>query len=49
VRQVWRGVGQRPQSNIEMTNIITLRKGRIFYQEFFWDHTEDLEAAGLRE
>jgi hypothetical protein len=29
VRQVWRGVGQGPQSNIELTNVITLRDGKI--------------------
>jgi uncharacterized protein len=49
VRQVWRGVGQGPQSNIELTNVITLRDGKIIYQEFFWDHAKALEAAGLSE
>jgi hypothetical protein len=42
-------VGQGPQSNIELTNVITLRDGKIIYQEFFWDHAKALEAAGLRE
>jgi ketosteroid isomerase-like protein len=27
----------------------TVRKGRIVAIEFFWDHDEALEAAGLRE
>jgi ketosteroid isomerase-like protein len=49
VRQIWRAVGQGPQANIETTNVMTVRKGRIVYQEFFWDHAEALEAAGLRE
>jgi hypothetical protein len=26
-----------------------VRKGRIVYQEFFWDHAEALEAVGLSE
>jgi ketosteroid isomerase-like protein len=49
VRQVWHGVGRGPESHLELTQVFTLRKGRIFYQEFFWDHAEALEAAGLRE
>jgi ketosteroid isomerase-like protein len=49
VRQIWRGVGRGPRSNIELTNVITVRNGRIVYQEFFWDHAEALEAAGLSE
>ncbi len=49
VRQIWRGVGQGPESNIETTNVLTVRKGRIVHQEFFWDHAEALETLGLRE
>jgi uncharacterized protein len=49
VRQVWHGVGSGPESHLETTNVFTLRKGRIFHQEFFWNHAEALEAAGLRE
>jgi ketosteroid isomerase-like protein len=49
VRQVWRGIGQGPESNIETTQVTTVRKGRIVYQEFFWDHQQALEAAGLSE
>jgi ketosteroid isomerase-like protein len=49
VRQVWRGVGQGPRANIELTNVVTLRDGKVIYQEFFWDHAEALEAAGLSE
>ena len=32
---------------MEGTIVFTMRKGRIFYQEFFWDHAEALEAVGL--
>ena len=49
VRQIWRGAGRGPESNLEITNVFMLRKGKIVYQEFFWDHAEALEAAGLSE
>jgi ketosteroid isomerase-like protein len=48
VRHVWRGIGQGPESNIETTQVTTVRKGLILHQEF-WDHAEALEAAGLSE
>jgi ketosteroid isomerase-like protein len=32
-----------------VTNVLMVRKGRIVYQEFFWDHAEALEALGLSE
>jgi ketosteroid isomerase-like protein len=49
VRFIWRGAGHGPESNLELTTIVTVRKGRIFYTEFFWDHAEALEASGLSE
>ena len=49
VRQIWHGAGYGPESNMEMTNVITVRRGRIVYQEFFWDHAEVLETLGLSE
>jgi|SRR4051812_36187557 len=49
VRIIWRGVGHGPESNIELTGVYTVRKGRISAIEFFWDHAEALEAVGLRE
>ena len=49
VRVVWHGAGHGPQSKIELTSVTTLRKGRIFSTEFFWDHAEALEAVGLSE
>ena len=49
VRQVWRGAGHGPEMNMEMTNVYMVRKGRIVYQEFFWDHAEALETLGLSE
>jgi ketosteroid isomerase-like protein len=49
VRQIWRGVGHGPESNIENTHVVTVRKGLIVHQEFFWDHEEALETLGLSE
>src|SRR5436190_3399057 len=42
VRQVWHGSGHGPASDMEMTNVIAVREGKIVHQEFFWDHAEAL-------
>ena len=47
VRQIWRGAGSGPEANLEMTWVGTVRKGKIVFVEFFWDHAEALEAVGL--
>ena len=49
VRFIWRGAGHGPESNMEFTGVYTVRNGRIFGLEFFWDHAEALEAMGLSE
>jgi ketosteroid isomerase-like protein len=49
VRLVLHGEGRGPQAHLEMTQVITLRKGKIVYREYFWDHAEALEAVGLSE
>jgi ketosteroid isomerase-like protein len=49
VRCVWRGAGHGPELNLQMTCVFTVRKGRIFGVEFFWDHAEALELLGLSE
>ncbi|HXF00300.1 MAG TPA: nuclear transport factor 2 family protein [Solirubrobacterales bacterium] len=49
VRQIWRGVGLGPDTNLELTNVVTVRRGKVIYQEFFWDHDEALETLGLSE
>jgi ketosteroid isomerase-like protein len=49
VRLSWHGVGRGPQSDLEITDVFTVRKGKIYEQEFFWDHAEALEAVGLLE
>ena len=37
------------RSTLEFTAVYTMRKGRIFGIEYFWDHAEALEAVGLSE
>jgi steroid delta-isomerase-like uncharacterized protein len=48
-RWVWHGHGHGPKSNMELTTIFTVRNGKVREAEFFWDHAEALEAAGLSE
>jgi ketosteroid isomerase-like protein len=45
----WHGLGRGPQSDMEWTNVYTIRDGRFINVRYFWDHAEALEAAGLRE
>src|SRR4051794_16658288 len=42
VRVVWRVAGQGPAVNLEITNVLTVRKRKIVYHEFFTDHGEAL-------
>ena len=51
VRIIWRarGAGRVPDTNMEFTAVFTVRKGRVFGTEFFWNHAEALEAVGLSE
>ena len=49
VRVDWRGAGRGLETNMQMTLSYTVRNGRVLALEFFRDHTEALEAAGLRE
>ena len=49
VRFIYRGAGQGPEWGMEFTCVYTVRKSRIFIREYFWDHTEALEAVGLSE
>jgi ketosteroid isomerase-like protein len=49
VRHIWRVAGQGPEVNLEITNVLMVRKGRVVYQEYFRDHAEALEALGLSE
>ena len=49
VRCIWRGAGHGPQASLEFTVVSTVRKGRVFGLEVFWDHAEALETLGLSE
>ena len=49
VRMIWRGLGRGPESKIEVTKVLTVRKGKVAPNEFFWDHQEALNALGLEE
>jgi ketosteroid isomerase-like protein len=49
MRFVWQGRGRGPDLNLEFTGVVTVRKGKIVYHEFFWDHAEALETVGLSE
>jgi ketosteroid isomerase-like protein len=48
-RQRLHGTGHGPETNLEATSIITLRKGKVIMVEWFWDYAEALEAVGLSE
>jgi ketosteroid isomerase-like protein len=49
VRTIWRGAGHGPDMKMEWTVVCTLRNGKIFLLEYFWDHAEALETLGLTE
>ncbi len=49
VRTVWHGAGVGPEANLEFTHVYTVRRRRVVFLEYFWDHAEALEAAGLSE
>ena len=49
VRVIWHGAGRGPEANMQLTAVFTVRKGKVFASEFFWDHAEALEALGLSE
>ena len=34
---------------MQFSQVMTFRKGKVVLIEFFWDHQEALEAAGLSE
>jgi ketosteroid isomerase-like protein len=42
-------VGEQPglEDEMEFSQVLTFRKGKLVLAEYFWDHREALEAAGL--
>ncbi len=49
VRLAYHAEGHGPEMNFEMTQVITVRNGKILSREYFWDHAEALETLGLSE
>ena len=43
------GVQSGLEGDMRFSQVTTFRKGKVVLAEFFWDHQEALEAAGLRE
>ena len=37
------------EGDMRFSQVTTFRDGKVVLNEFFWDHEEALEAAGLRE
>jgi ketosteroid isomerase-like protein len=37
------------EGDMQFSQVVTFRKGKAVLIEFFWDHQEALEAAGLEE
>jgi ketosteroid isomerase-like protein len=37
------------EGDMKFSQVLTFRKGKVVLVEFFWDHQEALEAAGLEE
>jgi ketosteroid isomerase-like protein len=49
VRAHMTGVHSGLEGDFRFSQVTTFRKGKVVLNEFFWDHQEALEAAGLRE
>jgi ketosteroid isomerase-like protein len=37
------------EGDLESSQVVTFRKGKVVMIEYFWDHQESLEAVGLME
>jgi uncharacterized protein len=49
IRFAWRGEGSGPAMDLELTVVYTVKGGQVLEADFFRDHDEALEAAGLSE
>jgi ketosteroid isomerase-like protein len=49
IRQHYTGEQSGVKGDLEFSQVLTFRKGKIILTEYFWDHQEALEAAGLPE
>jgi hypothetical protein len=43
------GVHSGVEGDMRFSQVTTFKEGKVVLNEFFWDHREALEAAGLRE
>jgi len=48
VRQVAHAEGRGPAVHQEFTTVATVRNGRVFLIDYFWDYAEALKAVGWR-
>jgi ketosteroid isomerase-like protein len=48
-RSHWTGEQSGIETDVQFTQVLTFRKGKVVLDEYFWDHQEALEAAGLTE
>jgi ketosteroid isomerase-like protein len=48
-RQHFSGEQSGLKGDLEFSQVLTFRRGKIIMQEFFWDHQEALEAVGLSD
>jgi|SRR5262245_2243687 len=48
-RQHMTGERSGVKGDTEYTQVVTFRRGKVILIEHFWDHTEALEAVGLRD
>jgi ketosteroid isomerase-like protein len=49
VRHTWDAVGRGPSVSMDQTVLFTLRDGRIFLLEYFWEYAKALETLELSE
>ena len=49
IRQQYSGEQSGLRGDLEFSQVLTFRRGKVIMQEFFWDHQEALEAVGLSE
>ncbi|HEX2128745.1 MAG TPA: nuclear transport factor 2 family protein [Solirubrobacterales bacterium] len=47
MRFKWQAKSRGPDASAELTCLYTVRAGKHLSFEFFWDHADALEAAGL--
>ena len=49
IRTHYTGEQSGLEGDVESSQVVTFRNGSVILVEYFWDHAEALEAAGLSE